>query len=141
MCLYPKLITNPKYKPNGKNKGVIPPVADIRPTKIPAACGVCIECKKQKANQWRIRLNEEIRQHPEGHFVTLTFSEQALAELDKAIPIEYKGYQRDNAIASLAVKRFRERYRNDYKVSIKHWLITELVMKVQREYTYTGYYG
>ena len=30
MCLYPTLIKNPKYKPNKKNGGQVPPVLDKR---------------------------------------------------------------------------------------------------------------
>ena len=36
------------------------------------------------------------------------------------------GYALDNAIATLAVRRFTERYRKKYKVAPRHWLVTEL---------------
>ena len=68
MCLYPRLITNPKYKANKKNGGNIPPVLDDRVKMVPIGCNKCIECKRQKANNWRVRLSEEIR-HDKGIFI------------------------------------------------------------------------
>ena len=47
MCLYPKLIKNPKYKANKKNGGVIPAVFDIRTKVVPIECGKWMECKKE----------------------------------------------------------------------------------------------
>ena len=41
-------------------------------------------------------------------------------------PLKTQGYNLDNEIATIAVKRFRERWRKEFKKSIKHWLITEL---------------
>ena len=48
MCLYPRLIKNPKYKENKKNGGVIPAFLDERVLAVPIGCGECIECRKQK---------------------------------------------------------------------------------------------
>ena len=48
MCLYPRLIKNPKYKPNKKNGGQVPPILDSRVLAVPIGCGKCLECKKQK---------------------------------------------------------------------------------------------
>ena len=53
MCLYPKLISNPKYKANKKNGGNIPPIFDKRVLSIPVGCGKCIECKKRKRENGR----------------------------------------------------------------------------------------
>ena len=61
MCLYPKLIKNPKYKGNKKNGGIIPPSYDERVMWVPIGCNRCMECKKQKAREWRTRLLEDIR--------------------------------------------------------------------------------
>lgn len=36
------------------------------------------------------------------------------------------GYQLDNAIAKLGMKRFLERWRKEYGKSVRHWLVTEL---------------
>ena len=39
MCLYPRLIKNPKYKSNKKNGGVIPYMKDDRVFFVPISCG------------------------------------------------------------------------------------------------------
>jgi hypothetical protein len=125
MCLYPKLIKNRKYIANKKNGGNIPPVSDLRVLYVPAGCGKCIECKKQKSREWNVRLQEEIRQNRIGKFVTLTFSNESIKELANEIK-GLNGYNLDNEIATLATRRFLERWRKKYKKSVKHWLVTEL---------------
>lgn len=40
--------------------------------------------------------------------------------------IKLKGYETDNAIAKLAIRRMMERWRKKFKKSARHWLITEL---------------
>lgn len=127
MCLYPRLIKNRKYLANKKNQGNIPIPKDKRVLWVPVGCQKCIECKKQKARAWSVRLQEEIRHTPPGQkeFVTLTFSNQAIKKLIEEIK-GIEGYELDNEIATLAVRRFLERWRKKYKVSIKHWLVTEL---------------
>jgi hypothetical protein len=125
MCLYPKLINNRKYQSNKKNGGVIPPISDKRVLVVPVGCGKCMECKKQKARNWQVRLQEEIRHNKNGKFVTLTFSNESIAELAKDIK-GLDGYNLDNEIATKAVRRFLERWRKKYKKSVKHWLVTEL---------------
>ena len=125
MCLYPRLIKNRKYVANKKNGGNIPPVNDLRVLMVPAGCGKCMECKKQKAREWSVRLQEEIRHDNKGKFVTLTFSDESIVELTKEIK-GLSGYDLDNEIATLATRRFLERWRKKYKKSVKHWLVTEL---------------
>ena len=130
MCLYPTFGQNPKYKANKKNGGNIPAVSDIRVTKVPIGCGKCIECRKQEARKWQIRLLEDIRHNPNGQFVTFTFSNKSIAELTKIIheksDTKITGYNLDNEIATVAMRRFLERWRKKYKVSLRHWFITEL---------------
>ncbi|AXH76865.1 MAG: replication initiator protein [Microviridae sp.] len=146
MCLYPRLIDNRKYKPNKKNGGNPPPIIDNRTRLVPIGCGKCIECRKQRTNNWRIRLMEDIRHNENAKFVTMTFSDESLIELENEIHriaikqietlnkehnknIKYKpitGYELENEIATLSVRRFLERYRKQHKTSIRHWLVTEL---------------
>lgn len=125
MCLYPKLVKNPKYRPNKKNKGIVPPHCDDRVLMVPVGCKKCIECRKQKAREWNVRLLEEIRSNKNGVFVSLTLSNESIRELNEGIE-GLEGYERDNEIAIKAVRRFLERWRKKYKKSIRHWLITEL---------------
>ncbi len=127
MCLYPKLIKNRKYMSNKKNGGNIPPVKDMRTKLVPIGCGKCMECRKQKKREWQVRLHEEIKKNKiPAWFVTMTYSDQEIQKLDDEINKELKGYNRDNEIARLSIRRFTERWRKKYKKTVRHWLVTEL---------------
>lgn len=125
MCLYPRLIKNRKYMANKKNGGIIPPVLDQRVLQVPVGCGKCIECRKQKARQWQVRLQEDLRKNKNAQFVTLTFSDTELNKLEKEVK-DLKGYNRDNEVARKAVRRYTERWRKKYGKTLRHWLVTEL---------------
>lgn len=126
MCLYPKLINNPKYKPNKKNGGVIPAVYDDRVKLVPVGCGNCIECRNQKSREWRLRLLEDVRVNKNAKMVTFTLSNKSYTNLWHEISDQLEGYDRDNAIITLAVRRFLERWRKKYKKSVRHWFVSEL---------------
>ena len=125
MCLYPKLIQNRKYLKNKKNGGVIPPIKDKRVLMVPVGCGKCVECKKQKARNWQVRLQEDIRVNANSKFVTYTFTEHELQKLDNEVK-GLSGYDRDNEICRIAVRRYTERWRKKYGKTLRHWLVTEL---------------
>lgn len=149
MCLYPEIVSNPRYLPSKKNGGIIPAVKDTRALRIPRGCGHCIECRQKKANEWLVRLNEDIKHHTNGKWTTLTFSNESIKHLcnqeykftsykwdglrkekileENIYPIGWaKGYVRDNAIATKAMRLFNERWRKKYKKALRHWFITEL---------------
>lgn len=117
MCLYPSIIENPKYaKSNEKRKGI----KDYRLRWIQIPCGYCEECRRAKANEWRVRLMEEIKSNPKNIiFATLTFSEESLKRL------EYDEKE-PNKAPQKAISLFRKRWWKKYKAPLKHWLITEL---------------
>lgn len=125
MCLYPRIIRNKKYTINKKNGGVIPPINDERVTKVAIGCGKCVECRKQKSREWQVRLQEDLRINKNGKFVTWTFSDKGLSELDKEIK-GLSGYERDNEICRLAIRRYTERWRKKYKKTLRHWIVTEI---------------
>lgn len=161
MCYYPKFIENPKYRPNKKNGGVIPPITDERVKMVPIGCGKCMECLRGKARNWNVRLQEELKGTKPKHakFITLTFSNESLKELENDLwikvkhstrkeitmkngkkrkyynymevknPHELKGYDLDNAIGKLGTRRFLERWRKKFGKSVKHWLVSELGTK------------
>lgn len=105
-----------------KKNGYRPPLlTDQRLKYVSVGCGNCIECRKQKARAWQVRLNEELKVNKYAYFVTLTFDNNELEELCKETKLK-----ECNAVAGKAVRRFLERYRKKYKKSIRHWLITEL---------------
>ena len=85
MCLYPKLIRNRKYIANKKNEGKIPNLKDKRTQYVPIGCGKCMECMKQKAREWQVRLQEEIRENKNGKFITLSYTDESLEKLEKEI--------------------------------------------------------
>lgn len=134
MCLYPTLRTNPKYKPNKKNGGHVPPLTDERIKLVPTGCGKCMECRKQKARDWNVRLHEELKTNNKAIFITLTFSNEKYTETYNAILKRHQeleiqppeGYEMDNQIATYAIRHWLENYRKKYKRHVRHWLVTEL---------------
>lgn len=141
MCLYPTLRRNKRYVANAKNGGLVPSVYDTRVLAVPTKCGKCYECRKQSGREWQIRLYEEIKTNKNGRMVTFTFSNESYRELyncsiwkknretgvKEMIAISsLKGYDIDNAIATIAMRRFNERYRKKYKKAIRHFMVTEL---------------
>lgn len=125
MCLYPRLMINKKYQANKKNGGIVPYISDERIKYVPIGCQQCIECKKQKARQWQVRLLEDIKTHTNGKYITLTFNNKSFKEIDSEIK-DLQGYDRDNATATLAMRRFLERWRKEFKTSLRHWFVTEI---------------
>ena len=85
MCYYSQLIKNPKYTPNKKNGGVVPYMADKRVAVVPIGCGECKECRKAKQREWQVRLKEDIKHNTNGKFITLTFSNESIAEITKKV--------------------------------------------------------
>ena len=119
-----------------------------------AGCGKCIECRNQKAREWYVRIAEEMRQAElPAWFVTMTYSEEKIQELDNKINSEHDkikeklkengklrgharnkknyltGYNRDNEIARYSVRKFTERWRKKFGKTIRHWIVTELGSK------------
>ena len=123
MCLYPTYIKNPKYKPNKKNNGKPPICKDRRLFYIPVKCGCCIECRKEKQREWRVRLEEELRTNF-GYFTTLTISPDGIKEIESITKLKWE--ENPNEIATKAMRLFLERVRKDTGKSIKHWCVTEL---------------
>lgn len=127
MCIWSRVYPNKKYLPNKKNNYNPPTPTDTRVLAVPTKCGECIECVKAKKREWAIRLKEEIRERKNGKYVTLTFSNESIAQLytDKSLK-HLRGYKLDNAAAALAIDRFKERWRKKYKEYPRYWLVTEL---------------
>lgn len=135
MCLYTKYIENPKYRANKKNGGVIPAVPDYRVRWVPIACGDCMECRKKKSREWLMRLTEEVKHNNKAKFITLTFNPESLSELRTALweqdkklgkEQERQGYDLDNGICTIAIRRFYERWRKEHKKPPRYWFINEL---------------
>lgn len=69
-CLTPYSIKNPS--PTGERV-------------IPVPCGKCVECRKNRANQWHFRLRQEEKRSHNAVFLTLTYDTDH-------VPITPKGY-------------------------------------------------
>ena len=75
---------------------------------------------------------EDIKDNTNGKFITLTFSNEKFKEhvniVNQNLDDKSKltGYDLDNAVATKAVRLFLERWRKEYGISLRHFLITEL---------------
>lgn len=138
MCLYPTFVKNPKYKPNKKNNGKPPVCKDRRLYYIPVKCGYCIECRKEKQREWRVRLEEELRSNF-GYFTTLTIAPEHIKNLETDTGLKWK--ENPNEIATRALRLFLERARKDTGKSIRHWCITELGEEGDRIHLHGIFFG
>lgn len=138
MCLYPVFVKNPKYKPNKKNKGKPPICKDKRLLYIPIKCGYCIECRKEKQREWRVRLEEELRSNY-GYFITLTISPEGIKELEEKTELKWK--ENPNEIATKGLRLFLERVRKDTGKSMRHWCVTELGENNDRIHLHGVFFG
>ena len=116
--IHHRLKSRPLFLPNKKNNNNPPEITDERVKFVPVGCGNCMECRKQKKREWQIRMNEKIKHDRTGKFITLTLSNE---ELDKLI--QETEIQESSAVATIAVRRFLERWRKKYKKSVKHFLV------------------
>lgn len=134
MCINPVKITNKRYLPTKKNGFNPPKLKDKRLYEVEVPCGMCVECRKKKAREWSIRLQEEIKRDTYINnekqtplFITLTFSNEKAKEL-----IEKYNLIDLNDVARKAVRLMLERYRKKNKTSFKHWFVTELGEETNR---------
>lgn len=130
MCLYPKTMRNPKYKPNKTNKGIVPDPTDIRALTIETHCGECEECRKELQNKWYQRLSNHLKVKS-GKLATFTFTDEAINELTVKYQKKYNTTEKPDAndILSLAFKLYSNRYLKKYKVRPKGFWISELGSK------------
>jgi hypothetical protein len=86
---------------------------------------------------------EDVKDYIGAKFVTLTFNEESLNDLRNVVNKDRKleGYDLDNEVVVLAVKRFRERWRKKTKKSPRHWLVSELGDKNGRIHMHGIVYG
>lgn len=130
MCLFPKSVPNPLYRPN-KDGDAPPQCPDYRLQWIDAPCNNCEQCNKQKALSWRIRLCEEKKDMNKkgirGWMVTLTFSPEALQRLAEHKDVKgLDGYARENKICLIAEQELSDKWYLKFKKRPRRFLITEL---------------
>jgi hypothetical protein len=115
---------------------------------VPVGCGKCIECRKQNARNWQVRLQEEVKIDKTGKFVTLSFNDDSLDRLADSINFDEEGiekkdkltgYELDNAIATLAIRRYLERWRKKFKKISKTLVYNRIRNKKNRKITHSWY--
>lgn len=119
-CLRPLYILNPRYRKDDKllnfyrtavKSGAINSLPEDVMIYVP--CGKCVACKKNLANNWKVRLYFEYKLScKKAYFITFTFSDKYYSD----------------AVSNVApmIRAYCERYRKKYKRSLKHWFVTEL---------------
>ena len=126
MCLNPTLVVNKHFTPNRKNGFKIPFCDDKRKLWVSAPCGYCIECRKKKSNDWKIRITEEMNNGLKCWFVNLSFSNKSIFLLEERFKLKHKRDADANDVATLAIRLYFENIRKKLKVSLKHIFFTEL---------------
>lgn len=135
MCLYPRIMRNPRYKPNKKNNGIPPACHDKRMMYISIGCGKCIECRRKEIRSWiaRIETEQKFKQAP-ALFVTFTFNDESLWEL-REWAINWKNQTTDendkeehidNIVAKRAMRLFLKRWVKKFGKTLRHFATTEL---------------
>ncbi|UPW40938.1 replication initiator protein [Sigmofec virus UA08Rod_6079] len=125
-CLNPLKIRNPKYKPTKKNDGVYDLPEDPRDLSLLVPCGKCVECRRRRASDWRFRMHQEYKYSDKSfYFITMTFNDESLKRLINETSVDSVDADY-NSVVIFAVRRFLERYRKKYKVSLRHLFVTEL---------------
>ena len=136
MCVINRqVLKNKAYTPTKKNGFTIPnKPTDERQLYIHGcSCGWCYECRNKNANQWRVRLKEEVKSNEFKNmiFATFTFSEEEYSKLAKEVRgdiIKQYGEVQgdiDNEIAAKAIRNWSESIRHKHGKQPRRWLVTE----------------
>lgn len=117
-CLHPRVIVNRRYTSQEVPSWNFAGLADYY---LQVPCGRCYLCKKRLANDWRVRLEMEMRttrthklngsQVPRVIFTTLTIAEEHYTDDDRYFA-EY-------------FRKFRDNYRKRYGISPRYYAITD----------------
>lgn len=127
MCLYPR--TMKVYKANGT------------PVSLNIPCGKCIECSKQKANEWASRLMLEADCHKDVCCLTLTYDDMHLPAGEELCKRDIQLFLKSlrKAIAPVKVRYFycgeygSKNGRPHYHMIIFGWKPSDLVYKFSKK--------
>lgn len=75
-------------------------------------CGKCLECLKDKQNSWKIRLQEESRDHLYTYFFTLTYR-------DSAVPYVVSDGCKINVVSKKDIQLWIKRNRINFERTLK----------------------
>ena len=85
-------------------------------------CGKCYWCKKERSKAWAVRIMLECLDHEENSFVTLTYDDEHLPELDMSLvpfgQLPFTLWKPD-------LQNFFKRYRKDLDFKIRYYSVGE----------------
>lgn len=94
-------------------------------------CGKCETCKKNRAHEWAVRLEQELEYHQSATFITLTYN-------DQNVPVSDSGLL---TLRKTDLQKFFKRFRKNTKTKIKYYACGEYGSKTQRPHYHAIIFG
>lgn len=104
---------------------------------IQVPCGKCCNCKKNRANQWLVKMKEEIKQSKkQAYFVTLTYN-------NKSVPVETDPETGEIKLSTSKTdcQTFIKRLRSNLPYKIKYYMVSEFGGKTGRPHYHAIIFG
>lgn len=104
-------------------------------------CGKCLECLRDKQNEWVVRLFMESKYHSNILFFTLTYAPESVPELVDQDGVVYRSVFKKHLQDWF--KRFRQRYKNEYgeNAQLKYFITSEYGPKTKRPHYHGILFG
>ena len=110
---------------------------------VTVSCGQCIGCRLERSRQWAVRCMHEASMHTDNCFVTLTYSDEGIAHLDRCIDPE-TGEIGAGPLRSLNkrdIQLFMKRLRKRTGAKIRYLQCGEYGSKTQRPHHHVLLFG
>lgn len=110
---------------------------------VTVSCGQCIGCRLERSRQWAVRCMHEASLHTDNCFVTLTYSDEGIAHLDRCIDPE-TGEIGAGPLRSLNkrdIQLFMKRLRKRTGSKIRYLQCGEYGSKTQRPHHHVLIFG
>jgi len=110
---------------------------------VTVSCGQCIGCRLERSRQWAVRCMHEASLHTDNCFVTLTYSDEGIAHLDRSIDPE-TGEIGAGPLRSLNkrdIQLFMKRLRKRTGAKIRYLQCGEYGSKTQRPHHHVLLFG
>lgn len=124
-CFHPIFIDNPEWLLY-EERGICPPVGCNRKISVP--CGYCEACVYNNAQEWRVRLEEELSSSSSAYFITLTYSNDALpiGVCTNSFGDKYYAPQVSKRDVQLFIKRLRFALEDKFKCQgLRYYIVSE----------------
>ncbi len=104
-------------------------------------CGKCLECLRDKQNEWVVRLFMESKYHSNILFFTLTYSPDSVPELVDSDGVVYRSVYKKHLQDWF--KRFRRRYFKEFgeNAELKYFITSEYGPKTKRPHYHGILFG